>query len=29
MNLTWKAEVGTLVLEQYLFQNVLYTKSIS
>ena len=22
MNLTWKAEVGTLILEQYSFQNV-------
>ena len=22
MNLTWKAEVGTLILEQYSFQNI-------
>ena len=22
MNLTWKAEVGTLIIEQYSFQNV-------
>ena len=28
MNLTWKAEIGTLVLEQYSIQNVSYTKSI-